>query len=288
MSVTRRPKENRQPIRSLRNVVEHELNRAVCQILAAGRKNPDGIHEVRKSLKKVRAVLRLVRTDLGKKRYRAQNRLARDTARRLSVRRDDEVLFDTFERLTEPLSDNEKSLLRSVQDQLTDRKNAARRLLFFDRIRSLAGLLCLRRRIRKWPAVTKRSVSKGWKNEFKKARTTWQIVEQNSDPLQVHEWRKRVKIHAYHVLLLAASDSKKRRDLLHELSDLLGRFHDLTVFREQLSFQPPAFGTAFQVSMLDSLAEAEQARLLAAARPLGKMLFGENSQQVAKSVKKNL
>ncbi|MGE4489296.1 MAG: CHAD domain-containing protein [Kiritimatiellales bacterium] len=283
-----RSKKTRQPIRSLRNILESELDRAVCQILAAGRKNPDGIHEVRKSLKKVRAVLRLVQTDLGKKRYRAQDRLARDTARCLSVRRDDEVLFDTFARLTAPLSDNEKSLLRSVQDQLVDRKNSARRLPFLDRLCSLAGLLRLRHMIRKWPAVTKRSVSKGWKKEFKKACRAWQLLEQDRSSLQVHEWRKRVKIHAYHMFLLADGDSRKRRDPLHELSDLLGRFHDLTVFREQLSFQPPAFGTAFQASMLDSLAEAEQARLLAAARPLGKMLFSEKPRRMAKSIKKNL
>src|SRR6201999_1445400 len=49
------------------------------------------IHGARKDLKKLRAVLRLVREELGEKAYRTQNRRFRDAGRLLSDTRDAEV-----------------------------------------------------------------------------------------------------------------------------------------------------------------------------------------------------
>ena len=46
-----------------------------------------GVLEARKSLKKVRAILRLTRKPLGKRRFRDENRRYRDLARQLSAQR---------------------------------------------------------------------------------------------------------------------------------------------------------------------------------------------------------
>src|ERR1017187_822783 len=56
-------------------------------------------HDARKALKRVRALLRLVRTGLGVKIYRQENRSFRKVARSLSPRRDAEVLLQTLTKL---------------------------------------------------------------------------------------------------------------------------------------------------------------------------------------------
>jgi hypothetical protein len=57
------------------------------------------IHEARKDLKKTRAVLRLVRDQLGKERYGRENARLREASRALSGSRDATVKADTLERL---------------------------------------------------------------------------------------------------------------------------------------------------------------------------------------------
>ena len=56
----------------------------------------EAIHDVRKRIKKIRAVIRLVRDDLGKEIYQQENHCFRDAGRRLSEVRDAQVLLETF------------------------------------------------------------------------------------------------------------------------------------------------------------------------------------------------
>ena len=59
----------------------------------------DIVHESRKCLKKVRAVLRLVRPAIGRKTYRHENTTLRDAARPLTEVRDARILVDTFDNI---------------------------------------------------------------------------------------------------------------------------------------------------------------------------------------------
>ena len=59
------------------------------------------IHGARKDLKKLRAVLRLVREELGEKTFKRENRRYRDAAQLLSASRDAEVKLQTLRALRE-------------------------------------------------------------------------------------------------------------------------------------------------------------------------------------------
>ena len=76
----------------------------------------EAVHEARKSLKKVRAVLRLVRPVVGEKGYRRENTCFRDAGRPLSVARDAQILVQTVEQL-----------IGQVANEETDRPFAAMR-----------------------------------------------------------------------------------------------------------------------------------------------------------------
>jgi len=58
------------------------------------------VHEVRKEIKKLRAILRLVRGEIGKNFYRKSNDLFRKVAVFLTAIRDSHVKLNAFEALT--------------------------------------------------------------------------------------------------------------------------------------------------------------------------------------------
>src|SRR5918995_6276046 len=59
------------------------------------------VHETRKSLKRLRATVRLARDELGDEVYRRENGAFRDAGRRLAGARDSQVLLETLDALSE-------------------------------------------------------------------------------------------------------------------------------------------------------------------------------------------
>lgn len=261
--------------RSLRDAAAGQLDDAIRQLLIAGPDHPEGVHDVRKHLKKLRAMLRLLRPGLGD-RYPAQNAALRDAARLLSAGRDDEVLLQTFERLTASLAPEAQAGFAPVRARLEARRAAALNVPARDRLRALIALVRMRPAVRRWPAADREALFRGWKRGFKRARKSWREAEQDGGSLQVHEWRKRIKVHWYQTRLLqpyARERLGRRREKLRRLAEMLGEFHDLAVLREQLALDPGGFGAPEQTAFLDGQAAAEQARLLEQALPLGRDLF---------------
>jgi CHAD domain-containing protein len=87
---------------------QHELVRGqLAQARAAASGDTKGIeepvHEARKALKRLRALVRLLRPGIGRKVYRRHNELWRDAARRLSGGRDAHVLLELFAALAKDL-----------------------------------------------------------------------------------------------------------------------------------------------------------------------------------------
>ena len=90
----------------LRRIAREELSSAAAGLRqATARTRDDAIHEARKSVKKVRAILRLMRGELGDT-YAIENRRLRDVARRLSVYRDGTVMIETLDQLGEHHKDD--------------------------------------------------------------------------------------------------------------------------------------------------------------------------------------
>jgi len=88
--------------RNLRKIVRAQLDDALEELTGARKGSRDeAVHEVRKSFKKVRAVLRLVRPEIGEKTYREENTCFRDAARPLTEVRDAKILIETLDKLTE-------------------------------------------------------------------------------------------------------------------------------------------------------------------------------------------
>jgi CHAD domain-containing protein len=97
----------------------------------------------------------------------------------------------------------------------------------------------------------------------------------------LHEWRKRVKDHWYHVRLLRnlwpkVMDAYKRE--LKVLSEALGDDHDLAVLGPVLREAPDAYGGAASVQAVLEVAGSRRGQLLEQARVVGRRIYAERAR----------
>jgi CHAD domain-containing protein len=197
----------------------------------------EAVHEARKDMKKLRAVLRLVRGELGDRVYRAENAGFRDTARELAGVRDADVMLATLGDLEERYG------------QLPGAAGRLRPALVAHRFRASAGSLKpasnaaaeilseARGRVDDWPLETDgfEAFEAGLGRIYRQGRRDLKAARKLPSAEHMHEWRKRVKDLWYHVTLLQdvwKPVMSSLADEAHELSDRLGDEHDLTVLLE--------------------------------------------------------
>src|SRR3954454_9500537 len=88
------------PPGELRRCAREQLDNAIEQLVKRRADDPvQAVHDARKSVKKTRSLLPLVRSDLGGSAYRRENAAVREAARRLSDVRDADVLVETVDAL---------------------------------------------------------------------------------------------------------------------------------------------------------------------------------------------
>jgi CHAD domain-containing protein len=203
----------------------------------------EAIHEARKDLKKLRSVVRLVRGPLGEDSYRRENERFRDAGRLLSGTRDAEVKLETLVVLRERFGDDfpEAKATPLVKALEGEREAISRRASAEDGGGGVAGAVRRieggRDAIGDWNLEGGgfELIEEGLRRSYRRGRNRFTETTENPSPETVHEWRKRVKDLWYHLRLVRdARPGKlgKAADRAHDLSDMLGDHHDLTVLRE--------------------------------------------------------
>jgi len=224
------------PAEGLRRIAVGRAERAVERLREAERAEDPSecIHAARKDLKKLRAVARLVRPELGGDLYRAENARYRDAGRLLSGPRDAEVKLETLAGLRErsgelgPGIDEWLAALREERD-------LARTPLG----RAIAAVELAPERIAAWPLSTDswKLVGPGVDRAYRRGRREIRrAVEDPSGPA-MHGWRKRAKDLWYQLRILreAIPDSlSESLGLADQLAEALGDHHDLTLLRDDL------------------------------------------------------
>jgi CHAD domain-containing protein len=248
------------------------------------------VHGVRKDMKKLRTVLRLVRFELGKERYRWENSRFRDAARTLSEARDAEVKLETLEVLAE----HEEDLPGEAVDawrKILDRDREAAANFAHDEealaeARSLIesgleGIHAWELEGDSWkliePAVI-RTYRRG-RRAMKKARAR----RRDGD---LHEWRKRAKDLWYELRLLSCAwpgPLEATAEEAHRLTVLLGDHHDLAVLREDL--RERNLGEAETAALAAAIAHRQE-ELAAEAFSLGRRLYAERPQELNRRLRR--
>jgi CHAD domain-containing protein len=245
------------------------------------------VHETRKDLKKTRAVLRLIREGIGEETYRRENSRFRDAGRALAGSRDAEAKVETLDSLAERFGDHLPAGFEALRERLeverdalaeaqSDDDSETRRLA----AQAAAEIAAGRAAMERW-SLAKSGwglLGPGLKRSYKRGRDRFGDLLSDPSPESVHEWRKRVKDLWYHLRLLRNSWPEvlgAMTDQAHELSDLLGDHHDLSVLAQDLESRPELAGGSQESAAITGLIEARQEELLERAVPIGERLYAD-------------
>lgn len=237
-----------------------QLERALAQLEVA---DEAAIHEARKSLKRLRGLLRLVRCDLHGHYAQANARL-RDAGRALAGVRDAQVRLATFDRLKLPEAQALRALLAAHSAQREKR-------LADDVARAKALLAEVQAQLADWPPVGEGALWCGLKCSYRRGRRALAQAEASGEAEALHTLRKRVKDLWYQLTLLAPCYPElleASAASCHRLSDDLGDHHDLAVLAQWLAVQPPSAAREAACAAIAVASGELKARALALARRL--------------------
>jgi CHAD domain-containing protein len=193
----------------------------------------DAAHDVRKEIKKLRAVLRLVRSGIGETAYNEGTVALRAAADRLNAMRNAQVRLAALENLAKQFNGKvPRDSLTRIQDALRQNCRAEEQKLgkTLDAAKQylLAAQLQLGRLKVKpdnWKAV-----GPGLKKIYSRGREALALAKRQPSPRHFHEWRKRVKDLSHQLRLVCPARPgtvKPQMDELNHLGELLGDDHDL-------------------------------------------------------------
>jgi CHAD domain-containing protein len=270
---------------NIKRIVRRETERALADLRAPA--DDETIHEARKRFKKVRAVLRLVRAELGEKTYGRENTCFRDAGRPLTEMRDAKALLETLDDLPlECARAISARTLTAVRQALEARRDAIRkRKLGEERVldkvtKAIEGVL---ERMGDWTFPHKgwSALETGLKGAYKKTRRAFADASADPTTEKLHEWRKQAKYLWHQVQLLEPvrpKVMKKKSEQLHQLSQLLGDDHNLAVLYVTLAGDPVTYGGANALQPLLGLITRRRDELQKEALRLGRRLHRDKSR----------
>lgn len=274
---------------AVRRVVRERIRKAIEALDGDGRKSigDEAVHDARKRFKEVRGALRVVRGELGGKRFRRENRVFRDAGRPLSEVRDARVLVETLDELVKHYrSQLARGSFKGLRRALDARRREVR-----ERVLNHAGLTrSIVKEVRKSSrrAADWRMAHQGWKavaaglgRMYRKGRDAMGVALSDRSDDAYHEWRKRTKELRVGIELLARAWPEAMRpmaDAAHQLGDLLGQDHDLAVLEAVVEGEKHV-GSGEERELLKPLVSRRRADLRREARKLGRKLFAESDGQ---------
>jgi CHAD domain-containing protein len=293
--------DGERPEDGMKRMALAQLDLAIGLLQGEG-KMPDEetVHDTRKAIKRLRALARLLREELGEQAFARENKALRDVARRLAGARDAEVMVSTLDRL---LQDHERGLARrrpvvELRVQLAaERDRTARRELgdAATRAAALGELYAVRARVTAWSLPGRpglRLTEPGLRRIYRQGRGRGRraLRAKPGDTRTLHQWRKRAKDLRYAAQMLGLTKLAKRAD---ELQERLGEEHDLALLAARVSApnSPLAGGgrrrkrTRKQVLKLIA---RRRARLRKRALREGERLYKRKPKRFAKRAHKRL
>ena len=261
-----------------------EIDSALRQLAdPSAASNEEAIHEARKSVKKIRATLRLIQPALGKS-YRAANEQLRDVGRTLSSLRDAHALSESLDALTQHSRLREvviQDLHQVLDDLAKQRQQEAQDPEAWNAMRS--KLQFVEKEANDWSIPDHSDfsgIADGLRRRFRRGRKAFEQACDHPQSEQLHEWRKRVKDHWYHMRLLRKSWPEVFDGYIAALDQLetaLGDDHNLVLLEQFLANQSGASGSEEALEALRTAIRDRREELLGAARESGRRIYSERA-----------
>jgi CHAD domain-containing protein len=266
---------------------------------AAANSRPVGeaelVHEARKAIKRMRALARLLREELGEAEFERVNSSLRDAAARLAGARDAEVRLATLRALAER---HPRALaperIRRLQARLENER--AGTIEPSDRDEVLADIAAMRRQLARWNLLERDfdTLEPGLRRIYREGRSRGDRVRRGHarNAQDLHDWRKRVKSLYYVLDMLDGAKRKGTRRATRgadRLGDLLGEEHDLWMLRAYVEAHPDALAGDEQTrEALIARIERRRMRLGRRALKLGARLYERKPRDFARRVGNSL
>ena len=266
--------------RGLLRIVGEQIDGAVGRLRAEGEEPDERIHEVRKHIKKIRAVLRLLRPALGAG-YVAENAWYRELSRQLAAARDAGALVECFGRLTARLRDEvEEATLVQLRAALVRRRPCLPGDLEREMGRTAAALEAARGRLSCWPVPSRGfdALAPGLRRTYRRGRRAFAAARLQPDAEHFHEWRKSVKAFWYQMRLLAPAWPEVLPayvGAVDALAEALGDLHDLDVLHRAFLQEPALYEFWQLLPPLARVLEERQEELRETAAAAGRRIYAE-------------
>lgn len=274
----------------IRQLSAEELDYAAGQLRKPEpRDRSEAIHEARKSLKKTRALLRLVQPYLGPV-YRQENDCLRQIGRELSEFRDAGAILDTLKDLRKKYADQLggpeiDTAVRAILKRKQNLEDAGRLEETLPRLADTIEKVSHRAKKLGVAADGFGAIATGLRDRFRRGRKAMFRARVHPAPENYHEWRKRVKDHWYHARLLEISWTEMMKpyaDQLNILQEWLGDDHNLTVVRDVLLGELNFREEDATMSKLLPVILQEQERLREQSFALGRRIYAEKARPVTR------
>jgi len=264
----------------VKRIVLEQIDQAIDGLKTRGDGIDEAIHEARVCLKKIRALLRFVRGEMGGRKFKAENCTFRDAGRRLSSVRDSAVIIDTFDKLardaslpaTPDLSQMRAGLVRAEATPVVDKEKA---------LTEVATVMAAARAgLDEWRIdhMGFAALGPGLKRVYREGRAVLKGVRERPTVENLHELRKQVKSLSYQIHLLEHAWPEILKSFggeLKDLADLLSDHHDLAVLAEAVSDAPLNQGDEDLKKQVLDLINRHQLELRMEAMPLAERIYVE-------------
>lgn len=290
MAYRLRPEES--VVHGLRRLAKKELRAARDELRRSTPPRDEAIHEARKSIKKVRAILQLVDADDGARLGDSQKRL-RSVNRMLSRLRDADAMIEIL------------SKLRKINRRLLDEHTAARvrRHLLAHKRAAMAkagraaawkdvddDLRKLRRAAKRWQPADRgfSALSPGIELVRREGRKAMTLAQKSQDAADFHEWRKQIKALWYALRLIEQTGQRVHRDVsaLHQAETWLGDDHNVVVLCAELSKDASVCGGALQLDRVRLAGDRYQCSVRKRALKITKRIYAQASRKYMRGIKR--
>jgi CHAD domain-containing protein len=278
----------------LKRIVLERIDKSIFDISKENGVINEEIHDARKNFKKIRTVLRLVRSKLGNDSYQIENSFYRDAGRTLSALRDSTVLIYTFDKLIKNLVydydkldfSSFKDFLNNRHEQISSTTSSANGV-----IPTLSTEMILARsRIFDYPfsGDNFKLIYYDLQRIYEKGQVQMRKCLEEAIKENVHEWRKRVKDLWYSMRILSniwPEIMSPLVDMLAKLSDILGDANDLFLLKQEILTNEDKFESDFQTKELINFIDKRLIDLLREAKFIGRRIYSEKSSFFAGRMK---
>ena len=276
-------------------VLDVLFQNAIGRLEHSGSADEEDIHAVRTTVKRVRAILRLVQHTIGNATFRKENQRLQQTAQLLAPMRDAAIGLHTLRGLASTARRKQKRKdVSIVHDRFAKHVPSPHAVPQEGVMRAtVRALEAHRRRLWKLRIISADwcAMGMGLEKVYGACRRRMKRAFSEGDDDSFHRWRIRLKNLYYELQFLNPICSRRLRLMtarLKKLETMIGDDHDIAVLKASLQKTPEHFGGGPVVErVLRQLKERSQ-KLRRAMRPLAATVLDEEPDRFARRIHRSM